>query len=95
MKKFNLTVIAASTALFVFGIIAFQPDTTEANSNASPTATPRKRVAVINKNANVKVKRPKSLNGGIESLDNWDTSRKHTSRKNKIKHNVEKRVRKP
>ena len=83
MKKFNLTVIATITTLFVFGIIAFQADTIAASNYASPTATPKKRVTSGNKIANTKVKSPRFVDGGVESVDNWDARRKHRPRKHK------------
>lgn len=95
MKKFNLTVIAAITALFALGIILFQADTAIANNNeASPSATPKKRVTSGNKIANTKVKRPRQL-GGVESVDNWDVERRHRRGKSKTQRISGKRVRKP
>jgi hypothetical protein len=82
MKKFNLTIITAITALFVLGIVAFQADATAASNYALPSATPKKRVTIINKNANIRVKRPGSV-GGVESIDNWDARRRHRPRKHR------------
>ena len=42
MKKINLTIIATIIATFAIAIFAFQPTTTGASNNASPSATPRK-----------------------------------------------------
>jgi hypothetical protein len=83
MKKFNLTAVATITTLFAFGIFAFQSVTTEASINnyASPSATPKNHVTNGNKNANTKVKTRKFVNGGVESIDNWDARRKHRTRK--------------
>ena len=43
MKKANLTIIATIIATFVISMFAFQPTTTEASNNVSPTATPSPR----------------------------------------------------
>ena len=43
MKKVNLTIIATIMATFAIAMFAFQPTTTEANNNVSPTATPSPR----------------------------------------------------
>lgn len=49
MNKFYLTLIAAISALFIFGIVAFQPTISAASNYASPSATPRKRTVKANK----------------------------------------------
>jgi hypothetical protein len=83
MKKFNLTAIAGIIALFVFSIIAFQPTTTEASNNASPSATPRRRTSP-SINANVKIKKPKAT-GYINGDDDWAKSSKQPRTKNRGK----------
>lgn len=72
MKKFNLTVIACIIALFVLSMITFQPTTIEASSNATPSATPRKRTKPSSINANVKVAKPK-VKVGVTAEDDWET----------------------
>ena len=42
MKKLNVTIIATIIATFAIAMFAFQPTTTGASNNASPSATPRK-----------------------------------------------------
>ncbi len=43
MKKANLTIIATIIATIVISMFAFQPTTTEASNNVSPSATPSPR----------------------------------------------------
>lgn len=42
MKKATLTIVATMFSTFVISIFTFQP-TTEANNNATPTATPKRK----------------------------------------------------
>lgn len=89
MKKFYLTFTIAISALFVFGIVAFQSKTSAASNYALPSATPRKRTVNSNINANVKAKIKSNKPNGfteVSGLTQETQQRKHPRRKstNKI-----------
>ncbi len=84
MKKFNLTVIAAIVALLAFSMMLIEPTTTEASSNATPSATPRKRIKPSSINANVKITKPR-VKGCCNDMDDWVRRPKQTQRRNKGK----------
>jgi hypothetical protein len=83
MKKFNLTIIAAIVATLVLSMFAFETVTTKASSDASPSATPRKRKTSMQTNANVKVKKP-IVRGAINGDDDWVRKPRQSRRKRGI-----------
>ena len=85
MKKANLTIIACIIAILVFSMIAFQPTTTEASNNVSPTATPSPRKKRVIYPSNVKVKKP-VVKSAINGDDDWVRNPKPTQKSRKRKH---------
>jgi hypothetical protein len=57
MKKYNLTIIKIIIATFVFSMILFQPNTTEASNGVLPMLTPSPRT-----------KRPKTIQSPITKM---------------------------
>ena len=73
MTKFNLTVIATIIATFAIAMFAFQPTTTEASNNVSPSPMPTPRkikgttkgVLVNNENVVEVSKQPRKIKKSV------------------------------